>query len=923
MLVGRQREVSAIDGLLADARAGRSGVLVMRGEPGIGKSALLAAAAERATDMRVLEIRAFESEASLPFAGLSQLLAAVTTELGELPQAQRRALMTALGLEAPGPVDRFTAYAATLSLLAAVAETRSLAVLVDDAHWLDVDSAEALTFAARRLGDEGIAMLLTSRDEVSERLEATGLAELSLSGFDLSETKALVDGVTEHDVPVALAQRLMELTAGNPLALSELARALTARQLTGAEPLDRRVPIGAAAADAFGRQIARLPEETQRALVVVAAADGVSTVTLGRALRTLGLSWEALRPAEAAGLATIEDHVLDLRHPLVRSAAYHRAQEPFRRDAHSALAEALDRPGDRARRVWHLAAATLEADETIAAELEAVGADARARGAPASAGSALAAAAELTPALRARARRLLQAAQDLYLAGTPDRPGALLDEALAAAGDDPLLRARIQHARVRGDMMLGWPQLQQRRLREEAERVRGMDEDQATAMLIDACVLSTLDGRPREMLDAARRIAPAAERAGAPLSLAARWMRCAAEILSGDYDVGRRLLDAVEADLRAQPPAWAAMSAALGEVLVYCEECERGHAMLADFVDQARRDGIAQVLPLALVGLADGDFHLGRWTPAYAHATQALSLAETTGQVGDRANALARVAHVEAGLGRTTDSRRHGELALAISEDREIGSMVTLAGSALGLLELGLGRFEAAIERLEPTGRFSLERGLELPGVAPWAEDLAEAYIHVGDPAAVETLATLERQATRSHSRLAHAAVARCRGLLGDDDSFEPEFERALALHQQRPDPFEQARTELCFGQRLRRARRRTEARERLRHALSIFDGLGAKPWCEHVLRELRATGERARRRAPETSDRLTPQELQVALLVADGATNKEAAATLFVSPKTIEAHLLRVYRKLGIRSRAELVRRMLGEQSQAPVGGR
>ena len=373
-----------------------------------------------------------------------------------------------------------------------------------------------------------------------------------------------------------------------------------------------------------------------------------------------------------------------------------------------------------------------------------------------------------------------------------------------------------------------------------------------------------------------------------------------------------------ESVVRALPLASVGVLAGgLGHVLVYCEEHERGRRLLTDSVETAHRDGLVQMLPLVLSGLGDVDFRLGRWPSAYAAAAQSTALADDTG--GDPMNGLTRLAFVEAATGHVEDCRRHGERALEIAEERGGGSIISMVGTALGLLELGLGRYEAAIERLEPTGRFSVERGLILPGVAPWAQELAEAYVRAGDnAAATRVLATLEQHATRSDARLAHAAVARCRGLMADEEEAEAHFDRALALHDQRDAPFERARTELCFGERLRRGGRRTEAREHLRRALGTFDALGAQPWSEHALRELHATGERARRRAPDTAAQLTPQELQVALLVADGATNKEAAAALFVSPKTIEAHLLRVYRKLGLHSRSELARRMLTPDTAA-----
>jgi DNA-binding CsgD family transcriptional regulator len=917
MLVGRTLERAQIDSLLDAARGGRSGVLVVRGEPGVGKTALLKYAADRAREMRVLRAQGFNAEQGLPYAGLSLLLSPITGFLDDLPPGQRRALAAALRLGPPGAIDRFAAYAATLSLLASTAEAGPVLALVDDFHWFDLASAQALMFAARRLSDEGIVIVLAARREAQLGVDFAGIPEMALAGLPPEQATELVTGASGRDIPAEVAERLHRVTAGNPLALLELSRVMTPGQLAGAEPLGDPPPAGADLDAAFGCRIDALSANTRRALLVAAAADTVAVEILECALERASLSLAALGEAEAAGLIALDAGVVEFDHPLVRAATYHRAAAPERRAAHRALAEALQGKGQRDRRAWHLARATLGTDEAVAAELDAVAHEARGRGAQVAAGQALKLAARVTPVGTRRTELLLRAAQDHQFGGAPKAAGALLDEALTAVGDNAVLRARIQHARIHGEFLSGSPLAMQALLRAEAKRVRAVDETQAVLMLIDAAYLCAPAGEAREMLIVARQVAPFAMQLPGSAGVAAQWLLACAEIMAGDPAEGRRLLERALPPLRERPLAAPWIATAAGSCLVWVEEHERGREFLAEIVDSARREGAMLVLPYALAHLADANFRLGHWTSAYAFASESVTLAEDIGQRSELCHSLMRLAEVEAGRGVAESCRLHGKRSLEIAHEFGIGSIDTLTGSALGLLELGLGRLKAAVERLEPVGRFSLECGLEEPGIAPWAQDLTEAYIRLGEhERARRLLVVLERQAERTGGALARAAACRCRGLIADDDEFEATFRTALALTQQRTAPFELARTQLCFGERLRRARRRTDAREQLHGSLDIFVALGAQPWADRALRELRATGERARRRAPDTADQLTPQELQVALIAADGATNKEAAAALFISPKTIETHLNRVYRKLGVRSRVELARRIANADS-------
>jgi DNA-binding CsgD family transcriptional regulator len=407
---------------------------------------------------------------------------------------------------------------------------------------------------------------------------------------------------------------------------------------------------------------------------------------------------------------------------------------------------------------------------------------------------------------------------------------------------------------------------------------------------------------------------PRAEREPTLRELATYYRACALVLCGRCQEALPTLKHFEQALEEGSPFANPFLSISLPHAYVWIDEMvERGRALLFGTVQRARREGALVALPHALACLALADWRLGNWPAAYAAAAESAALAEDTGQVSELGNSLVTLARVEAGLGHTAACREHVERAQEIGQRLQIGGIFAVGGGVLGLLELSLGRLEAAVERLEATGRYALGRGLEEPMVVPWAQDLAEAYIRVGDRGSAErTLATLDAQAERTGGRQAAAAVARCRGLLEADEArAEVWFARALDLHEQRPDPFERARTELCHGERLRRARHRADAREPLRDALEAFERLGAEPWAQRARRELAATGEQVRGQRQLVARELTPQELQVALAVANGASNREAAAALFVSPKTIEAQLTSIYRKLDIRSRTQLAKAM------------
>lgn len=625
----------------------------------------------------------------------------------------------------------------------------------------------------------------------------------------------------------------------------------------------------------------------------------------------LGLDSLALAPAEIAGLVTVGAGRLSFRHPLLRAVAYQGMSGPERRIAHLAFAEVLAGDASRTRRAWHLAAAVVEPDERTASELEMAASEAHGRAAPAAAGVALEAAARLSPDDACRVRRLLAAAEGFHLAGRGKDAERVIGDALALAAD-PMTRADINHLRTRV-LLMDSPCLENRaRLLAEAERVSASDPVRAAAMLIDAAFASLMAGEPLEVLALGRRAHPVADRAGGTLALSSCYALGAGLVLCGQEDEAAPLL------ARAEALAEAEDSVAAGYLAVSLAQCHnwrsehvRGRDLANRLIGRARRDSVLTVLPFALAVLTEAHFHLGDWKSAYAAGTESVSLAEEFGQRAELAHSLARLAHVEAGQGREAACREHAERALALASELQVGSVITLAGATLGFLELSLGRYDEAIAHLEPTGRTAIEAGLRQPGVAMWAVDLAEAYARAGDPGrAGVTLERFSELSLRPGRCAALAAAARVRGLLAPGDDYVEAFTQALRWHEQAPEPLEVARTRLCFGERLHRGKRMTEARDMLRAALDAFEALGACAWADRARRELESSGEHRRVRVDPVSE-LTPQELQIAMLVVEGLSNREAASTLFISPKTVEVHLTHIYRKLGVRSRTQLAREL------------
>ena len=911
MLVGRRPEQTRIVDLLREARRGKSGALLLRGEAGIGKSALLEFARAQARGMTVLDVRGAESERELPFAALAALIAPVVHRIEAIPARQAEALRAALALGAGAEGERFAVFTATLSLLAAAAEDAPALVLVDDAHWLDDASAGALAFVARRLEAEGIALMLAARLDELDAFHGHG-AEIVVGGLDAAAGRDLL-AARGHNLPDDIVRRLVEATGGNPLALLETAGSAAELELAAAGSIPVLLPPGSVVERAFSRRVAALPEPTRRALALVALGEREAPATLGAALAALGLSVDDLEPAESAGVVRFDGAAIAFTHPLTRAAAYNAVPAAARRDAHRALASELPAAAQAAR-AWHLAAAAVGPDAQAATALEAAAKAARRRGGTAEAASAFARAATLEVDDRRRLGLLREAAIDFQAVGKLDRSLQLLDEALLLCGDDASLRAELQHLRGRALMWVGSPAETLALWLAEAARVETADPTRAAAMYAEAGIIATMTGDVRDIVDICERAVALAGRAGSAAQLGATAVLSNGLILQGRARQALPMLERCrEAFEHADPlAAHAVLVQPIAHGGTWLERYDEARDVLERVIGAARASSAGGLLPFPLACLSELDFRTGRWASAYANAAESVRLAEELGQANELCFSLVNLAAVEAAQGREAECRAHVERARTGALALGAGSVVVYCGWVLGLLELGLGRLQAACDELERLAALVESYALREPGVVWWRADFIETLIRLKRTDEAERqLAQLEREARVTGRTWAHAAAARCRGLLAPPDDVEHVFARAMRRHRTLDAPFERARTELCLGERRRRGRQRRAAREALESALATFERLGAAPWAERARAELRACGVKSES-DPDRKAALTPQELQVALLVARGATNREAAAALFVSPKTIEFHLANVYRKLGLGSRTQLVRALL-----------
>ncbi|TDN92064.1 LuxR family transcriptional regulator [Microbacterium sp. BK668] len=919
MLVGRQAEQRAIDQLVAGARLGTSGVLAILGEAGVGKTALIDDAVTRLDGMRILRATGLETEREIPFGTLLQLLRPALGSLHGIPRAQAQALASALALSRhegsalPGsPIadgrDRFTIGAAVLSLLCRYAEDGPVAVMVDDFQVADAASASTLAFAARRLSADPVMVLLGVRSPDGDDAVA-GLPRLVLAGLDLDATRLLIARTRGGHATEEQVRSLHDATAGNPLALLELGAA-DPTSLEGVEAgMPLRVPR--AVTRAFGRRLGRLDGEC-RAVLLLAAVCGADLRLITHACAALGLDVGRLGEAEDSGFVTVAGGRVDFRHPLLRAAAYSAASVDERRAAHRAAADATPRD-DVDRRAWHLSEAVWQPDGEVADLLATAAEHAVLRGAYSVAAGAFERSARVSPDGPTREARLLRAADTAWAAGDGERALALLEQRDGVAGAaDP---SRDVHAiELRASIAARSGSLREAlELLVAAADSVGDPDDEAVA-LADAVHATYYLGDAHTAARLADRLEALRGRVLKPRSRTLALMATGmARTLAGQggADEIRAAVPLLESDpdLAHDPRrlSWLLLAP------LFLRDSTSGSRLRA-LVDEVRGAAGIGALPAVLFHVArDESTTDARWTRAEADYTEAIRLATETRQTTELAMSLAGLAWLESRAGRAEACRVHAAQAreLCIARDIHVGEVwVSLA---TGDLELSLGRVEEAARELTRLGALLERLALDDVDLAPGPE-LTDALLRLGRRAEAEEVArTYRERAVAKGQPWARARADRSVGLLAGDADVDAWFESALAWHDRTLDRFETARTQLAFGSRLRRAGRRIDARIPLRSALDAFAELGAHIWRDHAATELAATGEHVRAAGSNPLAALTAQELQVSVLLADGRTTREAATALFLSPKTVEYHLRKVYTKLGISSRTELATALRG----------
>ena len=901
-LLGRVRERAEIDRVLAAAGQGMSAVLVLQGEAGTGKTALLDYAVDSAGDLSVVRLVGIESEAELSFAALHQLLVPFLERLDVLPAPLRQALETAFGLREQGPPDRFLVGLAALTLLSSAATARPLLCVVDDAQWLDQESAGVLAFVARRLHADAVGMLFAVRDPPERHVSLAGLPALRVPGLGPSEARQLLASTAANQVYSEVSERIIAQTSGNPLALIELGRELAPGQLTGEIALPEPLPMSRSLQARFLSQVRGLPAATQILLLTAAADPTGDPALLWRAGQHLGFGSYAAGPAEARELVTFGPTV-SFRHPLVRSAIYHGATIVDRQRVHHALAEATD-PGSGADlQAWHRSEAATEPDEAIAAELEQAAERARNRGGWASTGAYLTRAAALTPDAAVRLRRVLAAAQADNTAGTSLRAQALLDS-VASQLDDPHQRVVAQRLQGAIHYALSQPAKTASVLLGAARQIAPVDVGQARNALLDALAASRVSGRlaatgasSTDIARAARSLPltpQSAESIGdllldADTALLLDGLEAAAPLLGRAVATLQELpTDSADLLTRTEIGCWAA--GALGDDHAFLSLASR-------LEKQARNQGAVPALSNALIFTGVSALFAGALGQARAHFTEREAIQEALGDDCGVGEVL-----VLAWQGQASDIRVQAAAAARAAAEHGLGWKLVWLEYALAVLELGLGHYEEALASA-PHG---YEENAILSAFA--LPDLIEAAVRCGQlTVARDVLDRVARRAAASPTPLTLGLLARSRALLADGPDAETLYQEAIAHLRQARGVSHLARAHLLYGEWLRRDKRRRDAREHLRTAHTMFETMGAGAFAERARRELAATGQTARTRPPGHNGGLTPQELHVAVLAAAGSTNPEIATQLFISPKTVDYHLGKVFQKLGVGSRRQL----------------
>jgi DNA-binding CsgD family transcriptional regulator len=901
-LLGRRAECEALDGVLAGALAGRSGVAVIRGEAGAGKSALLGYVSERVAGWHVARAVGVESEMELAYSGLHQLCGPMFDRLDRLPDPQRAALATVFGRDAGPAPDRFLVGLATLTLFAEIAEEQPLVCIIDDAQWLDDTSEQILGFVARRLLAERIAVVCAARTGSGDGAFA-GLPALSIDGLEDGDARALLLENVQGPLDAAVCEQIIMESHGNPLALLELPRTWQAAELAGGFGFPASRPVVGKIEQSYARRLELLPAET-KLLVLVAAAEPLGDpLLLHRAAKALGVGLSAAAPAVDAGLLKVTGHV-EFAHPLVRSAAYGSAAAVDRHRVHGALAEATDPERDPDRRAWHQAHATPRPDEEVAAELERSAARAQARGGLAATAAFLQRAVKLTVDPRRRVERALAAAEVSFHAGAFDAALGLLAAAEAGVLEESQ-RAHVDLVRGQVAFASGLGNDAPPLLLAAARRLEAFDRELARETYLDAWGAALFAGRlasDGNLLEVSRAAKAASPSANPPRPADLLLDGLATQITDGRAAAAELLRRAASAFAAADAPAeenfrWGWLTTVPSNLLW---DDETLHAINVRQLRRAREVGALVRLPIDLTAFAV----LVTWWGEFASAASAIAEAKAVTEATGTGIAPFSAMLLAAFRGREAEATSLIESTIEGATAGGQGIGVQFAQWVAAILFNGLARFEQALTAAQDAADDQFDLFL-----SPWAlSELIEASVksRQTQPARA-ALERLEQSTTVAGTDWALGIEARCRALLSNGPAADDRYREAIdRLSRTRFRP-ELARTHLLYGEWLRREGRRVDAREQLRTAHDMFGQIGMEAFAERTRRELVATGEKARRRTADTRGDLTPQEAQIAQLAREGHSNPEIGAQLFLSPRTVEWHLRKVFTKLAISSRKEL----------------
>ena len=911
-LVGRQRERAVLERLLDTARDGHGAVLVVHGDPGVGKTALLAYVVESGEDFRVVRTLGVEGEMDLDYAALQRFCAPILELIEHLPDPQRDALEVAFGVSAGQAPSPFLVGLAVLGLLSEAAEQQPLLCVVDDAQWLDDASARTLAFVARRLLAERIALAFATREV---RGGLARFPQFRVEPLGRRDARELLESALPARLDEAVLERIVVETGGNPLAILELPRGLTPAQLAGGFGLPAALPLSTGIEQSFARRLARLPRDARRLLLLASAEPVGDPALLWRAAKQLGIPETAAHVVESEGLLTVDGAVV-FRHPLVRSAVYGAAEPSERREAHRALATATDTQIDPDRRAWHRAQAASVPDEELAAELERSAARAQARGGFAAAAAFLERAAALTPAARRRAQRTLVAAQTKFRAGALDDALGLLSSTDTGALDElesarvELLRAQIafvsRHGSDAPTMLLG-----------AARRLMPLSPALAYETYLEALSAALFAGRLAAPGASTLDVARAAKAAPRPPVIGGLELLLdgLATFFCDGYEAAVPILrqSEKESDSGNMPVSeqlrWKWLAAIASNHLW---EDARWEAISESHVQIARETGALGELPLALSQRVYAHLFAGELATAASLVDEIRAATEATGVNLTPYGAVGLVAL----RGREPEAISLIDESRVDATRRGEGIGLSVLDWAQAVLYNGLGRYDEAREAALRVFEYPHDLG----GPLNWGMvELIEATARAGKPElAAGVCSRLAELATASGTDWALGLAARSEALLADDQRAEELYVEAVDRLGRTRMAVDHARAHLLYGEWLRRQRRRLDARGQLRTAYELFSNFGIEAFAERARVELEATGEHARKRTVETRGDLTPQETQIARLARDGLSNAEIGARLFISKHTVEYHLRKVFTKLGINSRTKLAHALPPEPSSA-----